>query len=112
MALPTVAKHVRERGFDHMALLARMLARQTGYEGCRLLKRAANTVQVGASSEQRQLQARRAYALRDVLVEAEWDYLLVDDVWTTGSSMTAAAEKIFRAGARKINFVVIAKSVD
>ena len=74
-----------------------------------MIERANNTVQVGASNEKRKVQAKEAYIVRQKL-ETLKTYMLLDDVWTTGSSMMTAYEKIFQAGARKIVIAVIAKS--
>ena len=107
--LPTIARHVRERGFDHIGFLAKQVAMRCGCRVENLLGRAADTVQVGADSETRKRQAARAYYLRRA-PDKNKKFLLLDDVWTTGSSMRAA-EKILRdAGARFVDFAVIAKS--
>lgn len=65
-------------------------------------------MQVGSSVEKRRLQARDAYAAEGVSVDAR--YLLVDDVWTTGSSMMAACEAMREAGAKNLAIAVIARS--
>ena len=109
VALPTITRHVRERGFDHMAKLARALAKQNGLEMAQALVRGNNAVQVGASMEKRQEQAKTAYVVR-ADINREANYLLIDDVWTTGSSMLAAAKTLREAGCKHLNIAVIAKS--
>ena len=109
VALPTINKHIRERGFDHMALLARKTARLNGLKTAKVLARGNNAVQVGASMEKRQEQAKTAYIARDG-IDVEASYLLIDDVWTTGSSMMAAAKTLREAGCKNLNIAVIAKS--
>ena len=52
-------------------------------------------------------QAKRAYEVSGK-VEAGEVYLLVDDVWTTGASMRAAAEVMRAAGATRLMGVVLA----
>ncbi len=99
--LPTIAKHVRARGLDHTLSLAKKLAKRRGWKVERVLRRAADTVQVGAKQKEREAQAGRAYEVCGK-VEAEKVYLLLDDVWTTGASMLAAAEVMRRAGARRM----------
>ena len=107
--LPTISRHVRERGFDHTWELARELGRRRGWEVRRLLGRARNTVQVGAKAGERQEMAQKAYKL---VQEAKKDenYLLLDDVWTTGASMLAAEKLLKQAGANEVRAVVIAIS--
>jgi predicted amidophosphoribosyltransferase len=67
-------------------------------------------VQVGASAEKRKKQAQEAYALRADF-DPDLHYVLVDDVWTTGSSMLAAAQKLRSCGAQHVDILVIAKTV-
>lgn len=108
--LPTIARHIRERGFDHAKYLARRLARRRGWRCSSLLVRANNETQVGATSMERVRQAATAYRAKRGRVEADKSYLLVDDVWTTGASMRAAARELRRAGATKIYGAVVAVS--
>ena len=104
--LPTIARHIRERGFDHMKLLSKKIAKQTGGAERMILVRKNKTVQVGASETQRKKQAQKAYEAQGI-ADREKTYLLIDDVWTTGASMEAAIEAMKRAGARKMVAAVI-----
>ena len=105
--LPTIQRHVRERGLDHTLRLARKLAKRRGWKCEQVLVRAADTVQVGAKAAERETQAQRAYAARGRL-DAEKTYVLLDDVWTTGASMRAAAKVMREVGAKKLVGVVLA----
>ncbi len=107
--LPTIERHIRERGFDHMLYIAKKLARLRGWEVKRLLERSTNSVQVGAGAERRVAQAFSTYSIRD-RVSPDITYLLLDDVWTTGASMTAATRKLREAGALKISIAILAVS--
>ena len=107
--LPTIEKHIRSRGFDHTTLLARRIMWRCGGRCERLLRRRNNTVQVGANAEMRQRQAASAYALA-AAVDKKTEYVLLDDAWTTGSSMLAACAELQKAGAEKISVVLIARS--
>ena len=107
--LPTINKHIRERGFDHTDKLAKMLAWRCGGKCKKLLIRCNNAVQVGTDAETRKKQAESAYRAAEG-VNSDTEYVLIDDVWTTGSSMMAACEVMQKAGARKISVVIIAKS--
>lgn len=105
--LPTIGRHVRERGFDHTLALARYLAKRRGWRCERVLGRAADTVQVGTKAAEREAQAARAYEVVSI-IDPEMRYLLLDDVWTTGASMRAAAEVLCAAGAGLPLGVVVA----
>lgn len=108
--LPTISKHIRERGFDHTFYIAKKLAKIRGWKVSRLLRRTSNTVQVGAGSERRITQAFSTYDLSSGRVNPDITYLLLDDVWTTGASIAAATRKLREAGALKISIAVIAVS--
>ena len=107
--LPTIRRHIRERGFDHMLMLARELCQMS--ENLRLepiLERLNKTVQVGKSAKVRREQAKQAYGVKkEVRLRGDIHYVLFDDVWTTGSSMRAAAEVIRSAGACKMSALVL-----
>lgn len=107
--LPTIRRHIRERGFDHMLWLARELCRMG--ENLKLepiLERLNKTVQVGKSAKVRCEQAKQAYGVKkEVKLREDVHYMLFDDVWTTGSSMRAAAEVMRNAGACKISALVL-----
>ena len=105
--LPTAFRHIRLRGFDHTLLVARRLAKLRQYQVSRLLVREKNTVQVGANREARMVQAPNAYRVEGE-IRPNATYLLIDDVWTTGSSMKAAIKKLQHAGASKIAVGILA----
>ncbi len=109
--LPTVGRHVRERGLDHTWRLGQKLAKRRAWNCQRILMRAADTVQVGAQMSERKEQAERAYML-DRQIELDVVYVLLDDVWTTGSSMNAALKVMKEGGAEKVYGAVIALSKD
>ena len=104
--LPTIRKHIRERGFDHTLRLCfeleiflqkrlEKLGIKVEYED--LLVRKNKTVQVGKEKKERMKQAEKAYGIRDGWkIESKTLYILVDDVTTTGASL-AAAKKILQA---------------
>ena len=104
--IPTIAKHVRMRGYDHMRLVARELARvrKLAYFPC--LYRATSTMQRGASRAARRAQAEVAFAARDVRPGTR--YLIVDDVSTTGATLEYAARVLLRAGAQEVWVAVLA----
>lgn len=117
--LPTISKHVRERGFAHIERLAVSLCKFSRHKGrsrktyiscARVLKRVNSSVQVGSSAEQRKDQASKAYEVAKGF-NPDKHYVLVDDVWTTGSSMFAAAQKLRSLGAQCVDILVIAKTV-
>lgn len=102
--LPTISKHIRSRGFDHIRYLADEFMILSSFLVCPILKRKKASVQVGASARERIKQASEAYEMDiNVKVERGTHFLLLDDVWTTGASMRAAA-KVLREGLKQIGF--------
>ena len=104
--LPTILKHIRERGFDHTLRLCFELEEflqkrfddlGVSVEYQSLLVRKNKTVQVGKEKKERVKQAEKAYGICEgVEIENKTLYILVDDVTTTGASL-AAAKKILQA---------------
>ncbi|MBQ3293809.1 ComF family protein [Candidatus Saccharibacteria bacterium] len=119
--MPTSRRHVRERGFDHMDLICREVAKLSGgsVRRVRLLERAKDTVQVGASSEVRRKQAKEAVRVNPRFMEdsgrvleeyREVPVVLMDDVWTTGASLTEAGKMLMRAGVKDLRVLAVTKN--
>ena len=104
--VPTIPPHIRQRGYDHMALVARGFAcrRQLSYRA--VIQRASNTVQHGTTRAVRLRQAKQAFECGDV---PPGIYLLVDDVYTTGATVRYAADVLLRAGATEVWIAVVSR---
>jgi ComF family protein len=103
---PTTPARRRSRGFDQARLLARAVARELGVPCRPLLRRQAGPAQTGRDAAARRhgpaFTARRAVEGRRVL--------LVDDVVTTGATVTAAARALGAAGAGEVHVVAAART--
>lgn len=106
--VPTVSGHIRERGYDHMRLIAKYIARRRKLSVSYVLYRKTQTKQRQASAKQREAQARRAFGVKGSL-DSNQTYLLLDDVVTTGSTIKYAAKALRAAGAKHIWVAVIAR---
>lgn len=106
--VPTVTAHVRERGYDHVGLIARRLAKLRGASVENLVARATKTIQRHAPKEVRKTQADRAFGLR-AGVSPDKTYLILDDVITTGATVEAIARLLRRAGARRAWVAAVAR---
>jgi ComF family protein len=96
----------RERGYDQAALLARAIARELSLpHDLNALKRIRRTrQQVSLGPEERRNNVAGAFAaVRQLDAET---VLLVDDVYTTGATMDAAASALLQSGARSVIGVV------
>lgn len=106
--VPTIRAHVRQRGYDHTLLLARYIARQLGVPVERPITRLTTTVQRGAGRKQRLVQAGVAFTVRGEVLPGV-PYLLIDDVVTTGATITHAAKALCQAGATEVWAAAIAR---
>lgn len=106
-SVPTAPPHIRERGYDHAALIAKEFAhvRQLAYSPA--LKRLHTMKQRGASRKERLNQAATAFAAIKPIRGGR--YLLIDDVCTTGATLYHAARTLRQAGADTVWVAVISK---
>lgn len=106
--LPTANARVRSRGYDHAHKIAQEYARHKGLAYARLLARTNNERQVGATASERHKHIRGAFRISGVKRKMPQDIILIDDVITTGSSVSEAARALHAAGARHVVAVVFA----
>jgi ComF family protein len=110
--VPLAPRRLRDRGFNQAALLAAQLARRGhGRLVDNALERAERPPQqsLGANERQTNLQGtircRRPDFVRGCRV------LLVDDVVTTGATLSACADSLAAAGARRILALAFARDL-
>ncbi len=107
--VPTATSRIRERGFDHSALLARTVALQMGAEYACVLGRLGQTRQLGAKRPDRLSQPKDNYFTRLPGSIAGRNILLIDDVVTTGATLRAVTKVLRAAGAKRVDALVFAK---
>lgn len=109
--VPSATTHVRRRSFDHGRLLARATARGAGYAFAPVLRRTGQQRQVGANRERRLKQLKETFYVPQgqAALVAGRDWLVVDDISTTGASLNEAARALKAAGGRRVFAVVLAK---
>lgn len=106
--IPTTPSRIRERGYDHMTLVAKCFAKKRGLSCQRVLGRKTNTKQRQASAKKRQEQAAAAFFVKEK-IDPNRPYLILDDVMTTGATVKYAAQALKDAGARHVWVAVIAR---
>jgi ComF family protein len=109
---PLSRKRLRERGYNQVALVARPLAYELGlpYAPHALRKTRDTRSQVGLGISERRANVSEAYQA-DPSVVTRQSILLMDDVATTGATLTACAEALFSAGAQEVCAITIARAL-
>ena len=105
--IPTLPNHIRQRGYDHAKLIAKEFARIRQLPCKSPLSRVTKTKQLGASKSERIAQAKQAFRIDSVVNDVT--YLLIDDIFTTGSTMKYGAKALINAGAANVYIAVIAR---
>lgn len=99
--VPTINPHVRQRGYDHMLLIARQFAKLRYLPLDRSLRRAVATEQVSSNRKKRIDQAKNAFQCTGRLDPSKI-YLILDDVVTTGATIKYAAKTLKDNGAQSV----------
>lgn len=107
--VPTATSRIRRRGFDHCALLARVLARKLGRQNSSVLARFGQQRQLGAKRPDRLKQPEGIYFVRQPKTVEDRNILLIDDVMTTGATIREVTRVLRRAGARRVDALIFAK---
>ncbi len=106
--IPTIPAHIRERGYDHTLLLAKRLATLRGLSVARVLARSNNTMQRHATAASRSRQAKFAFKVAGE-IKQNVNYLVIDDVMTTGATIRYATKALKEAGADRVWVAVLAR---
>ena len=109
--VPTAPIRVRERGFDHAKLISDGLGSLTGLGSKKLLRRKSNSRQLGSSRKQRTAQVLNEFEPIDKSQILGKKILLVDDVITTGATLSAVAQILKKAGAEQVSAVIFAQKI-
>lgn len=101
---PLSARRKRERGYDQAYLLADSAARALGKRPQALLRKVRHTAAQSGLEEdtQRRTNVQGVYAVTDPAAVAGKRILVVDDIITTGSTLTACALALREAGAADV----------
>ena len=110
-AVPLDKERLRERGYNQAVLLARPLAWKTNLSyNDNALKRIRTTrPQVGLTRDQRIKNMEEVFSAEPGIVKNR-RVLVVDDVFTTGSTINACAKALLASGAYKVFGVTVARS--
>jgi ComF family protein len=111
--VPVHADRARRRGYDQAELIARAAGRALGLPCAPILERTRATIaQFDLDRSTRATNVRGAFSLRERVQRAHlagrW-IVLVDDVVTTGATLSACAEPLLAAGAIGVSAITVAR---
>lgn len=106
--VPMHKKRSRQRGYDQVAILVHAVGQQTGQPVLEVLEKVRETrTQVGLSAAERSLNLIDAFAVKSTS-RLPRDVILVDDVTTTGATLSECARALRNSGVSSVSAVVIA----
>ena len=110
--VPLGKERIRERGYNHVGLVALPLAAANHWRYApRALVRSRETrSQVGLTRDERKENVAGAFQADAALVSEEI-VLLVDDVATTGATVTACTAALLDAGAKAVFMLTLARAL-
>lgn len=109
--IPLGKQRMRERGYNQVAMIAKPLAMglDLNYSPDVLLRQKETRTQVGLSREERRRNVQGVFrAGTGVTGKA---VLIMDDVSTTGSTLSSAAEALYAAGAKDVRALTVARAL-
>jgi ComF family protein len=111
--VPLHPRRERERGFNQSRLLARRLARAWGCPVADdvLVRSVATPSQTSLDGAARRANVRRAFRLRRAELVAGRHVVLVDDILTTGATLSECARCLLEASPRTIGVLAVARVV-
>ncbi|MDK1028247.1 MAG: ComF family protein [Anaerolineae bacterium] len=110
--VPLGKRRLKERGYNQVGMIAKPLAMQVelDYKPHSLIRCRDTRTQVGLTAIQRHNNVKGAFKAFTKNIENR-TVLLVDDVATTGATLSSAAEALKSYGAREVYAVTIARAL-
>ena len=110
--LPMHKKKRRKRGFDQAEILAKALSAATGAIYTPILERTQNTPpQSGLHPRQRAENVRGAFRIKPDHNANGQNYILIDDIYTTGASLNECARVLKAGGAAEVSAMTLAIAI-
>ena len=111
MAVPISKKRNKERGYNQSGLIAKEIAKSLGIEyNCQSLLKTKNIIeQSKLNKEERQKNIQGVYELQKSEMLKNKNILLIDDIYTTGSTVNECSKMLKQAQPKKIGVLTLAK---
>jgi ComF family protein len=113
LPVPLHLKRLRERGFNQSVILAREIARRfsTPLDFLTLKRYIYTEPQINLGKKERELNVRGTFKVTDPERITNQKILLVDDVYTTGSTVKECARLLLKEGASSVAVLTLARAV-
>ncbi len=104
--IPTISSHRRQRGYDHMKCVAEKFAQRRRLQSSDLLDRRTSLPQRGSTKKDRLTRQSGAFEVRS---EVGSPVLILDDIYTTGGTITAGVQALRSVSSQPIFVGIIAR---
>lgn len=114
LPVPLSKQRKFERGFNQAEVLASIVSRVTGlavYPTCLVRNEHTVTARAGMDRSQREATVENAFEVRAPRLIEGREVILVDDVLTSGATVSACARALKKNGAAKVSVVTLARAV-
>jgi ComF family protein len=113
LPVPIGAERLKERGYNQAGLIAQACARvcDVRYEAHALRRTRETRSQVGLGGQGRKENIAGAFVADGELARGQ-SCLVIDDVYTTGATLTACAEALLAAGATSVRALTVTVAHD
>lgn len=111
--IPISSSRKRERGYNQSELLARKISKMANIHiETQVLKKAKNNQpQSSLNKEQRRQNVKNVYKVQNEVKIQNKEILLLDDIYTTGSTANECARMLKQAGCQTAGILTIAKQL-
>jgi ComF family protein len=112
LPVPIHPKRLRWRGFNQAVILGREVGRQwqVPVDPFVLLRSRETSVQTELTEEERRQNVRRAFSVHPEKSIKGKNFLLVDDVYTSGATVNECSRTLLHAGAKKVYVLTLART--
>lgn len=107
--IPATRGALHRRGFDHMAPVAHELARLLGTHALEILDKADSADQRDLGRDGRRQNMADVFSIAEDARSVPQSVLLVDDVFTTGATLSAASGVLLAAGAEEVRVATLCR---
>lgn len=113
LPVPLHPRRLRQRGYNQSVILAREISKRNGVAmNFRALRRIVDTdSQTGLKKKERRSNIRHAFSLPDPEAIRGRRVLLVDDVYTTGSTLGECARVLLDGGVEAVGALTLARAI-